>query len=112
MKKILSLCVAGAFFIGACSILGLDGEKFNKESWDSNPDSRYAMAEDLMDSYLYKGMNREQVTELIGREDSFWSDDHTAVYNLGFRGDYSVDPQLLVIQFEQDRVTRFWLSQG
>lgn len=55
-----------AFILNSCGYS--ESKKFDSAQWKSNVESRYRMVENIIDSKLLLGMNKEEVIELLGSE--------------------------------------------
>lgn len=53
-------------FIISTSLIWLFEERFDKEQWRSNPQQRYKMADDLIESQLLIGMTKDEVISILG----------------------------------------------
>ena len=75
---LVAVIATGAFYLKWSHRLNLtilDDREFDSQLWKSDPDSRRYMAVDLVDNHLRKGMSREKVFSLIGRDADIGPDD-------------------------------------
>lgn len=105
MKKIV-LVITSLIFV-SCSLFQDNSRKFSKESWNNDPDHRYEMVNDLKNNYLFIGMDRTDVIELLGEPDS-----NDTAYYLGYPGYFSIDPEILDIIYFDDKISSIWVGEG
>lgn len=91
--------------INSCSYP--ESKKFDSNHWKDDPKSRFQMVENIIDSKLLLGLNKEKVIELLGSDTEDGPCDNCigyATYNpdQGF----SIDHEVLEINFDnQNNVT-------
>ncbi|PNW25906.1 hypothetical protein [Formosa algae] len=80
--------------------------EFNKRQWETHPEERYTMSEDLMDNKLLIGKTKSEIAVLLGNDFYTYTDNHIG-YTLGFKpGFFNIDPDVLDIYFENGKVVR------
>lgn len=79
---------------------------FNKKEWVANEDERYKMTGDIIDNEMLIGLTRNEVFELLGEKPGDNNFDCISYY-VGHPGGMlaNIDPDILKICFENDRVT-------
>jgi hypothetical protein len=79
---------------------------FNKYDWEEYAGARFTMSEDIINKNMLIGKTREEVIELLGEKECTIGD-YFIKYYLGFASYYlSIDPQILYITFENDKVIK------
>jgi hypothetical protein len=79
---------------------------FNKYDWEEYIEARFTMSEYIINKKILIGKTREEVVELLG-ENGYVIGNYFIKYYLGFAPYYlSIDPQILYITFENDRVIK------
>lgn len=102
-KKVL--LIISVFLFISCSLFEKDEIRdFSTESWINNPNERYEMAEDLLSNYLYIGMSKIEVTNLLG--DTHYEYDNKFEYKMGSSGLGRV--YFLYIEFDYELVKDFY----
>jgi hypothetical protein len=104
VQLILSI---GFFLLASC---GPDytytREKFSRDKWINNKSERYTMSEDIIQSKMLIGKTKEEVKELLG-EDTHLDNDNSVEYVLGIVPRFTnVDPDVLLITFEDGKVAK------
>ncbi len=82
---------------------------FTPEKWQTNPDRRSSMLEDMLEKHPLEGMTESEVTALLGATDNERSDavkDDQTVYWLGDQQD-GTESEWLLIDFENGVVTSY-----
>ena len=80
--------------------------KFNNNLWYSKIHERYKMSEDIIDSKMLIGKNKEGVIKLLGDDFYEYNSNHIAYY-LGFvPRAFTIDPDVLDIYFEAGKVKK------
>jgi len=92
--------------LAACSLFVDTSRPFSKESWQNDADYRYEMINDLRNNYLFIGMEKTEVINLLGEPDS--SD---TSYYLGYPGNH-IDPEILRITYMDDKISSIWVGEG
>lgn len=73
---------------------------FNQDEWSSNMEERYKMSEDIIESKMLIGKNRDEVINILGNNYST-NNKNRLSYELGFvPGLFNIDPDYLDIKFE------------
>jgi len=94
-----------------------DDKKFDKQVWlkfekvydMDNP--RGQMVSDLIDNFLKKGMNKQEVVKILGKPD-FEKSENVFKYNLGMWSGYRVDCDSLDIEFDKtNRLKKIYTVQ-
>jgi amino acid transporter len=81
---------------------------FDKEKWKADIEKRYEMTDDLVDNGKLIGKTKEEIKELLGQEDvnldsSRWT------YYIGFKPSIiGIDPDVLEIEFKDNKVSNCW----
>lgn len=80
-------------------------QDFQQEKWHANKTERFQMKDDLIDSKLLEGKNKEEVLQLLGRGDYYiqpvWH------YPMGAApAGFGACFYTLRVEFEQDRVSK------
>lgn len=79
---------------------------FDEKSWKADKEERFVMSKDLIDSKILIGKNLTEVIELLGKEYNSYSE-NTISYYLGFiPSPGNLDPDVLELTFENDRVVK------
>ena len=77
-------------------------ERFDQDDWESNTEKRYQMADDIIDSDMLIGKNKDDIIELLGSpyKSNFFGKDNIA-YRLGRPPSFSESKRtILIIDFE------------
>jgi hypothetical protein len=78
--------------------------EFNKAKWATDIEKRYEMTDDLVDNEQLTGKTKDEIIELLGLEDNTQQSNQWTYY-IGFRPRlFSVDPDILVIEFKNGKV--------
>jgi len=73
--------------------------EFNQSEWMSNPEERFMMSEDIIDSRMLIGKTQEEVKQILGSEFSQF-EAYRINYYIGFvPGMFRIDPDVLEIRF-------------
>lgn len=73
--------------------------EFSQAEWVSNPDERFKMSEDVIDSRMLIGKTQEEVTQILGNDFSQF-ESYRINYYIGFvPGMFRIDPDVLEIRF-------------
>ena len=81
---------------------------FDRQQWMENKEKRYEYTDDIIDNKLLIGKTKEEVISLLGNEvndpvNNIW------YYYVGFvPAIASIDPDYLVIEFENDKVVKVY----
>ncbi len=79
-------------------------KEFDQDKWSSDPDERYEMTKDIIESKMLEGMTKEEIINLLGNDDFNYNEDHWA-YGIGFvPGLFNIDPSVLNVHFENNKV--------
>jgi hypothetical protein len=77
---------------------------FDKTKWAADIEKRYEMTDDLVDNEKLTGKTKDEIIELLGLEDNTQQSNQWTYY-IGFRPRlFSVDPDILVIEFKNGKV--------
>ena len=96
----------GLIYLWIFSISCYPTNDFDKQTWESNPEERYKMSEDIIESKMLIGKTKQEIVELLGNDFYSYSENHIA-YGLGFvPGLFNIDPDVLDIYFENGKVTK------
>lgn len=62
------------------------------------------MTKDIIESKMLEGMTKEEIINLLGNDDFNYNEDHWA-YGIGFvPGLFNIDPSVLNVHFENNKV--------
>jgi hypothetical protein len=87
-----------------CSSSYYQATDFNQEEWMSNPDERFRMSEDIIDSRMLIGKTKAEIEILLGLDFSTVSA-YEVSYYIGFVPDmFAIDPDVISIRFANDVV--------
>lgn len=106
-----ALILSSMFYVGIIAIWFFSSsfypkKDFDKSEWNNHVEERYKMSQDIIDSKMLIGKTKSEVTELLGTDYTTYSEDHIAYY-LGFVPGYlKIDPDVLDIYFENEKVVR------
>ncbi|NLR95082.1 hypothetical protein [Flammeovirga agarivorans] len=79
---------------------------FDKQVWESNPEKRYEMSENIIDSKILIGKTKQEIIDLLGNDFYSYNDNHIA-YELGFVPRlFNIDSDLLDVYFENGKVIK------
>ena len=96
----------GLIYLWIFSISYYPTNDFDKQTWKSNPEERYKMSEDIIESEILIGKTKQEIVELLGNDFYSYSENHIA-YGVGFvPGLFNIDPDVLDIYFENEKVTK------
>ena len=96
----------GLIYLWIFSISYYPTNDFDKQTWESNPEERYKMSENIIESKMLIGKTKQEIVELLGNDFYSYSENHIA-YGLGFvPGLFNIDPDVLDIYFENGKVTK------
>ncbi len=96
----------GLIYLWIFSISYYPTNDFDKQTWKSNPEERYKMSEDIIESKILIGKTKQEIVELLGNDFYSYSENHIA-YGVGFvPGLFNIDPDVLDIYFENGKVTK------
>ena len=96
----------GLIYLWIFSISYYPTNDFDKQTWKSNPEERYKMSEDIIESKKLIGKTKQEIVELLGNDFYSYSENHIA-YGVGFvPGLFNIDPDVLDIYFENGKVTK------
>lgn len=109
ISTVLSAPILYVLFIAIWAITAFyyPSRDFDKQKWSYDVDTRYEFSESIVDSELLIGKSKNEVQEILGKpdgwvEESFW--EYVLGYKPGIMG--SIDPTLLIITFENDKVIK------
>jgi heme/copper-type cytochrome/quinol oxidase subunit 2 len=81
-------------------------EKFDSIKWNKNIEERYKMAKDIIEKNILIGKTKDEVIKLLGN-DYYESEEGTISYYLGLvPGLANIDPDVLVLYFENGIVVK------
>lgn len=101
-KLIKVFILSMTIFLIACN----GDKKFEKVEWNKNPNERYKMTNDLINSNLIIGMNKKNVRDLLSNDCKYCDDKSNAwMYYLG-EGKNTSDFkwEVLDVEFKSDTV--------
>lgn len=79
---------------------------FDKQTWESNPEERYKISENIIESKILIGKTKHEIVLLLGNDYYSYSKNHIA-YGLGFvPGLFKIDPAVLDVYFENEKVIK------
>ncbi|WP_299781913.1 hypothetical protein [uncultured Formosa sp.] len=100
------LIYIGIIFLWIASSSYYPTYEFNKRQWETHPEERYTMSEDLMDNKLLIGKTKSEVSDILGTDFYTHNNNHIS-YTLGFvPGLFNIDPDVLDIYFKNGKVIR------
>ena len=100
------LIYVGMFYLWIFSVSYYPKNDFNKHKWETNTEKRYEMSNDIIESKMLIGKGKEEITEILGQDFYSYTENHIA-YELGFVPNlFNIDPDVLDIYFENDKVIR------
>lgn len=80
-------------------------EAFNRLEWINNPQERYEMSENIIESNMLIGKSKDEVIKLLGSDYSVSND--SIYYYIGMLpGLFRLEPDILDIYFEGGKVVR------
>lgn len=98
------LIYAGLIILWILSMSYHPNNDFNKEKWFADKEKRYELSEDIIDSKMLIGKTKTEVQQLLGNEDNTKKSNSWSYY-LGFRpGFFTMDPDVLDIEFKHGKV--------
>lgn len=81
---------------------------FDKEKWRTDIEKRYEMTDDLVDNEKLIGKSKKEIKELLGQEEVSM-DSSRWTYYIGYKpGVLGIDPDILEIEFKDDKVVKCW----
>ena len=93
----------GIIIIWVFSISYHPSNNFDRKKWFADEEKRYELSEDIIDSKLLIGKTKAEVRQILGNEENTDKSDHWTYY-LGFKpGLFSIDPDVLTIDFENGK---------
>ncbi|MEM6641831.1 MAG: hypothetical protein AAF616_02530 [Bacteroidota bacterium] len=93
-------------FVWIWSIAYYPDMAFNEVEWRNNPSERYELTDDLIESELLIGLTKNEVKELLGDYDYTYDENHWA-YGIGHvPALFNIDPSVLDVYFENERVIK------
>jgi len=96
----------GLIYLWFFSVSYYPTKDFNKQEWESNPQERYKMSENIIDSKILIGKTKKEIVKLLGNDYYSYTENHIA-YGLGFvPGLFNIDPDVLDIYFENEKVIK------
>ncbi|WP_199141746.1 hypothetical protein [Pedobacter sp. ASV12] len=107
---LLTLASAPAVYLGLAMLLiaGMTyhpNRDFDQERWKSEPDKRYELTKNLINSQVLIGKNKSEVIAILGKESSNKADEDLWHYDIGFVASIgNIDPDILEIKFKNGRV--------
>lgn len=80
-------------------------KEFDSKIWKNDPENRFELSKNLIDSNLLIGKTKDQVVQILGKTENFKAD--VWVYYLGFLpSPGNIDPDILQITFENEKVIK------
>lgn len=76
---------------------------FYQEDWHEYPDTRYQMAEDIIERELLMGKSKAEVRAILGKDGRSFEKDHLNYY-MGVPPGFIPDPESLNIYFKNGKV--------
>jgi len=96
----------GLIIIWICYASYYPQETFSKEKWNANVEKRYSMSRNIIKSDMLIGKTKEEIVTLLGDDYHEYSKDHIGYY-LGFVPKImGIDPDILDIYFEENKVIK------
>ncbi len=75
---------------------------FDPIAWQTNVEERYKMSQDIITSEVLIGKSKKEVIDLLGQDYS--EDEDRLSYYLGFAPGIHIDPEFLLIYFDNGKV--------
>lgn len=79
---------------------------FNEAKWKNSPSERYEITNDLISSWQLIGLTKGEVTKLLGNYEYTYGENHWAYYIGHEPGLFNIDPSVLDVYFENERVIK------
>jgi len=103
-SPIIYVSIAFLFFF---SLSYYPNSKFDKASWDLNPEKRYELSQDLIKSKLLIGKSRPEVRQLLGKDAALLDSTNEWYFDLGYKPEIgNIDPSVLEVIFVNNYVIR------
>jgi hypothetical protein len=84
---------------------------FDKEKWRTDIERRYEMTDDLVENGKLIGKTKDEIKELLGQEEVSL-DGLRWTYYIGFKPSlFGIDPDVLEIEFKEDKVSKCWIRE-
>lgn len=84
---------------------------FDKERWRADTETRYEMTDDLIENDKLIGKTKDEVKKLLGQEEVS-PDGSRWIYYIGFSPSlFGIDPDVLEIEFKDDKVSKCWTRE-
>jgi len=113
-------CIIFGIFVGlvlailAVGIAYSCQRSFSTKKWESNPEERTKIVDDLLCDYDLIGMRESEIMELLGSDDhdyGYFNEKDRFVYYLGpERGLISIDSEWLILNFENGVVSECFIT--
>ncbi|MDJ0645714.1 MAG: hypothetical protein QNJ57_06960 [Flavobacteriaceae bacterium] len=81
-------------------------ENFDKIKWHFNNEERFKMSEDIIESKILIGKNKEEIINLLGSDYTTSNESHISYYLGHVPGFFNIDPDVLTIYFEEGSVIK------
>ncbi|QDO94196.1 hypothetical protein FNB79_09465 [Formosa sediminum] len=80
--------------------------EFSKLQWNTHPETRYTMTQDIIESEMFIGKTKAEIADVLGSDYYVYNENHIS-YTLGvLPGLFNIDPQVLDLYFKQGKVVR------
>ena len=80
--------------------------EFSAETWHVDKEKRYEMTSDLIENRILIGKTKKEISDLLGKDYYTYSADHWVYEIVHVPGLLNIDPDVLDIYFEDDKVVR------
>lgn len=79
---------------------------FDKQTWESNPEERYKMSENIIEGEMLIEKTKHEIVELLGNNFNSYSENHIA-YRFGFALElFNIDLDILDVYFKNGKVIK------
>lgn len=82
-------------------------DEFSKDRWNAEKEKRYELSGDIIESKILIGKSKEEVEQLLGRDETIDEESDYWAYDLGFVPSLGgIDPDVLDIYFQNGKVIK------
>ena len=95
---------------------GYTHRSFNREDWATQIHQRHTMVDDLVESKNLIGLTKKQVVHLLGKPYNPYpqlgiTEERVLYYDMSDKPASGADPWVLIIEFQEDRVSKYYLTE-
>jgi len=102
------LLYIGIFLLLFYAMTYYPSHEFDRMKWSSDMEKRYEMSQDIIDSKMLIGKTKSEVKQLLGDSNDPDGDNNWSYY-LGMKpGIISIDPDILEIEFKDEKAIKVW----